>query len=186
MPKIRPLNPLQAKQSLANRLAPTIDRIRQLSTNLGIRPYRVFLTWTRWTGEVRGEGEELLAKQVEILPTPKVDSLDRVSFSLFAAGTLPVGSIQVSEISAAAFTEDVLTGRAVPVLGEDEVPPPYEFFYEVVEDGRGDPDPVRNRFRLLTKPFRRAGKVDWTIMLEKEDADRDRDDRSAFALPGRR
>lgn len=210
MPKVRPLTPLQARATIAHRLAPTIDRIRQIATNLGTRPHRVFLTWTRWTGEARGEGAEELVGQLEVLPTPRVDSLDKLSFSLYAAGSLPVGSIQVSEISAAAFTEDLLSGRRIPaearccreedaasasgaivpttaqLAGGEEVPFPYDFFYEVVEDGRGDVPPARNRFRLLSKPFRRAGKVDWTIMLEREDPDRERDNRSPFAGPGRR
>jgi hypothetical protein len=185
MPRIRSLTALQAKATLAHRLARVGDAVRQLNTTLGIRPYRCFLTHTRWTGTERGEGEELLVRQVEILPTPRVDSLDKVAFSLFAAGTLPVGSIQVSEISAGSFTEDELTGQMVPVPNEDEVPGPYVFFYEVVEDGRGDPNPVRNRFRLLTKPFRRAGKLDFTVMLEREDYDRDRANRSPFSPAGR-
>lgn len=209
MPKVRPLTPLEARRSIANRLAPTVDRIRQLNTKLGERPHRVFLTWTRWTGEARGEGAEELVGQLEVLPTPRVDSLDSVSFSMFSGGTLPVGSIRVSEISVATFTEDLLCGRRIPdearccrdvpdergavvphtapIDGRsEEVPFPFDFFYEVVEDGRGDPHPVRNRFRLLSKPFRRAGKVDWMIMLEREDPDRERDNRSPFAGPGRR
>lgn len=191
MPKVRSLSPAQAKRSLANKLAPLADRLRQLNTNFGIRPYRVFLTWTRFGGEERGEGHEKMFARAEILPTPKVSSLDAVSFSIFHAGTLPVGSIRVEEVSAAAFTEDMLRGLKVPdgsYLDPDEqkIPEPYDFFYEVVEDGRGDGEPARDRYRLLSKPFRRAGKVDWTLMLERVSPDRTRDDQSVFGILGSR
>lgn len=185
MPKVRPLCRDEAIKSLANRLAPRIDRIRQIATNLGTRPYRVFLTWTTWTGTERGEGYEQVVRRTEILPTPLVASLDRLALTQFAAGTLPMGSVQVTEVSAT-LTEDLLTGRWVPEPHEDEVPPPKDFFYEVVEDGRGDPEPVRWRFRLMSKPFRDAENVQWKLLLEKEDPDRSRDDRSPFAFPGRR
>lgn len=188
MPKIRPLSPEKAANTLAHRLARKADRLRQLAVNVGVRPYRVFLTWTYWdAGTERGEGDEKLYRRIEILPTPRVTSLDSVSFSIFHAGTLPVGSVKVDRISASAFTEDMLLGKAFPddplpfgeKLGEKHIPEPYEFFYEIVEDGRGDNPAKRNRFRPLNRPFRRAGKLDFTIMLERSGQDRTRDDKSA-------
>lgn len=183
--KIRPLSPDEAKRTLANKLGGLADRLRQKNTKFGIRPYRVFLTWTRFGGEERGEGHEKLIARAEILPTPKVSSLDSVTFSIFHAGTLPAGSIRIEEVSAVAFTEDMLRGLKVPTgayldPSEQQIPEPYDFFYEVVEDGRGDGEPARDRYRLLSKPFRRASKVDWTILLERVSPDRTREDKSAF------
>lgn len=191
MGKIGPLTPEQAKKTLANKLGPLADRLRQKNTKFGIRPHRVFLTWTKFGGDERGEGHEKLLARLELLPTPRVDSLDSVTFSFFHAGTLPVGSIRVSEISVAAYTEDTLRGLKVPSgayldPAMTQIPEPYDFFYEVVEDGRGDDEPARERYRLLNRPFRRAGKVDWTLMLERTSPDRTRGDESEFGAGGDR
>lgn len=175
MPKVRPLTALQARRTLAHRLGPRVDRVRQIATNLGVRPYRVFLTWERWTGRERGEGKELLVRRTEILPTPKVEDLASVTFTPFAIGMIPVGSLRVSRISVAAFTQDLLTGKMVPKEHEEHIPEPYEFFYEVVEDGRGDDPAARQKYRLLSAPYRKAGGVHWQIVLEKVSPDMGRD-----------
>lgn len=188
MARIRPLTPRQAVGSLVNRLGRVADRSRQIATTLGARPYRVFLTWTKWTGAERGEGEENMIYRVEILPTPKVISLDAIAISPYHGGTLPMGSFRVEEISICNFTEDILLGKALPNIdlpfGEDarekHIPQPFEFFYEVVEDGRGDCPAKRVRCRPMNMPFRRADQADWTIMLERTSEDRTRDDKSAI------
>lgn len=180
MPKVRALTPAQAKNTLVNRFNPKADRLRQLSTKFGLRPYRMFLVHTKWDGAERGEGFEHLTSRAELLPTPQIINMDNVSFSFFHAGTLPVGSIRVDQISGT-FTEDTLRGK----LGhQDEVDPTTDFFYEVVEDGRGDPNPLPSRYRLLSMPFRRAGKLDWTILLERVSQERDREGRLPHSPPG--
>jgi hypothetical protein len=186
--RIRPLSPEQAKRTLANKLGPLGDRIRQLATNFGVRPYRCYLTWTKWTGLERGEGTENLYRRIEILPTPRVTSLDSLSFSLAHAGVIPAGSFRLDRISVATFTEDILLGRAFPdnplPFGESpqekHIPEPFEFFYEIQEDGRGDNPAKRSRFRPMNRPMRRAGKLDWTLMLERVSIDRTRLDQSAI------
>jgi hypothetical protein len=200
MPKIGPLPPGAAARTLTQRLSPLADRLRQIGTNFGIRPYRVFLTWTKFGGSARGEGDEMIVQRAEILPTPKVSSLDSVSFSMFHAGTVPVGSIKLTEISNVAWTEDLLRGLdpvAIPPLAamvpanqppplDVGIPQPYDFFYEVVEDDRsGSEENVRFRFRLLNKPFRLPGQVMWSVMLQKVSEDRRRNDTSQFGTPGR-
>lgn len=175
MPKVKALTPAEARHTLAHRLGPRVDRIRQIATKLGIRPYRIFLTWEKWTGKERGEGDMKLVERMEILPTPKVEDLASVSFSLFAIGTFPVGTLRVSRISVASFTYDMLTGHWVPKNHEDKIPEPYSFFYEVVEDGRGDDPAVRARYRLLGTPWRHAGGVHWKLLLERISPDLGRD-----------
>lgn len=206
MPRVRALTPAEAKKTFANRFGPTADRLRQFATKFGVRPYRCFLTWTKWVGGTaddaeRGEGVEVIVARAEILPTPRVVSLDNLALSPFHAGVLPVGSVRVDRISLATFTEDSLLGKAVPSNaflqdgqtpvdasalpfgekpGEKHIPEPFEFFWEIVEDGRGDDPAKRARFRPLNRPFRRAGKVDYSIMLERTSEDRTRDDKSAI------
>lgn len=156
-----------------------MDRVRQIATNLGIRPYRVFLTWTKWGGEEIGEGDETLVQRIELLPTPRVRSLDNITLAPFHAGILPEGSLRVDQISTT-YTLDQLMGRMQPVAHEDHIPEPYDFFYEVVEDGRGDPSPVRMRFRLFGTPHRLPDSVQWQLVLQRTSEDRTRDDKSAF------
>jgi hypothetical protein len=188
----RPLSPTQARASLAQRLGRVADRARQVATRLGGRPYRCWLTWTKWTGDERGQGNEINLARAEILPTPLVKSLDSVSFSIFHAGVVPAGSFKVEEISVASFSEDNLRGLAIPrvpwlevccpgpvpsvadlaTTAEATVQQPFDFFWEVVEDGRTNPVPERKRFRLLSNPTLRAEDAMWTVLLERESPDR--------------
>lgn len=175
MPRPKDLKPFEARRTLAHRLSPRVDRIRQIATKLGIRPYECYLVWQKWNGSERGEGTPTEARRIQILPNPKVEDIAAVSLGLFGIGMIPVGSIRVTRISASRFTQDMLTGKWVPTQHENTIPEPYSFFYEIVEDGRGDDPPVRAKYRLLSTPFRRAGQVDWTILLEKISEDLGRD-----------
>lgn len=196
MPKPRPLTPGEARASLVHRMSRVADNARQLATKFGLRNLRVFLIWSRWTGQERGAGDVVFLCECEILPTPRVSSLDAVSFSTFGAGVIPVGSIQVDRITAR-MTFDQLRGcidvdgnmskigprgEGIPPGHLDHIPDPYDFFWEVREDGRGDCPAQRWRYRLMGTPFRRPGKVDWTCRLEREDQDRMRNGQNAITL----
>lgn len=178
MPPIRP-NPHPGRSLLA-KLAGSpgkpgvVDRVRQIATNLGARPHRAFLIWTRWTGAEVGEGREEEIARTEILPTPVVTDLSSVTWRPFSAGKLPVGSISVSEISAGQWSIDQLRGWMKPDgtrLDEKRE----SFFYEVTEDGRTEGRaPGRMRYRLLSEPFLRADNVEWRLLLERASEDMDR------------
>lgn len=170
MPTPKPLTDAQAKRSLANRLAPKADRIRQIATKLGIRPYRVFLVWVVYSASERGEGREKEIRRKEILPTPLVESLDAVARNPYAVGIVPEGSIRVSRVSVQSFTSDELAGRAP---GEVLIPDPYGFFYEVVEDGRHGMEQHRQKYRLSAQPMLQPDRVQWMIVLERISEDRD-------------
>src|ERR1019366_3399918 len=195
MPRPRPLTPRQARGTTAHRLAPRVDRLRQFATRFGLRSYRVALLWTRWSGDERGQGKELSSARLEILPTPRVKSLDSVAYRAFSGGLLPVGSVRVTEISAL-FTSDQLRGIAIPSpefawendpplptsalclparLDPKGLPDPLDFYWEVWEDGRGDDPAERQKYRLLATPYRHAGAVQWEGMLERVHADAVRD-----------
>ena len=182
MPKPSALSATQAKRTLAHRLVGRVDRVRQIATRLGVRPYRVALVWTTFTGEERGEGREVEVKRIELLPTPKVESLDNILFNPMSIGVMPVGLIRLSLVSGS-YTSDQLSGNWVPT--PHETPPgQYSFYYEIQEDGRGDPDPVPMRYRLAARPMRRAGQVAWNIMLERTGSDHDNDMAPASIIPG--
>ena len=204
----RPLR--DPRRSLAQRLGGVADRARQIATRLGARPYRCWLVWTQWgigpNGE-RGDGYERDLARVEILPTPLVKTMDSVSLSLFHAGTVPVGSVSVGEISVKYFTEDNLRGLAIPRLPWTQTPScdacdlpevadlwdtssasvkqPYSFHWEIHEDGRHG-DQERKLFRLLNQPMLSADNAEYRLMLERVSPDRlrgGRDGKSPFA-PG--
>lgn len=196
--KLRQLSALQAKRTLANRFVPTVDRLRQMLTNFGLRPYNVFLTWTKWGGQERGEGNERIFRRIPLLPNPEVQDLTSISLQPYAAGILPVGSVRLTKISAR-YAQDLLMGLVLPcdpqanfdsqvvggppinlteiAIATESVPDPYEFFYEIVEDGRSNDgrEPPRARFRPMAAPFRKAGEVEWNILLERVSEDMARD-----------
>jgi len=173
MKPIVPLTREQARNTLAHKFTSRVDRLRQLGVKLGVRPNRVFLVWAKYTGSEYGEGNREEVARVEILPSPVVDSLDNIALHPMSAGMVPMGSVRLTKVSGQ-LTYDQLRGLMVPGRHEDHIPSPYEFFYEIYEDGRGDSEPVRSKFRLLGLPGRRAGKVDWTLTLERVSGDNDR------------
>jgi len=180
MPRPKPITPEQARRSPVARLARVADKVRQVATRLGARPYRCFLVWTRFSGEVRGEGDEIDIKRVELLPTPKVESLDAISLNAVSAGIVPVGAIKLTKVSADRYTFDMLNGRYIPQQHEDELPEPYDFYYELHEDGRLDPDPTRQRYRLLTPPTLKGAGTEWVFSLERASEERNRQGQSRF------
>lgn len=171
------LSPIQARQSFAQRFVPLVDRLRCINTRFGLRSKRLFMVWTIFSGENRGEGYERELKRVEILPVPKLSETTSISRNPYSAGVFPVGSIRVDEISSS-FTKDVLKGLRIPpdlhTTFPDLPKPNIDFFYETTEDGRGDNPDVRERFRLLAGPYRREDRFDFVIVLERSSEDRNR------------
>ena len=122
-----PLPDYQVADTLVDScLVPSIDAARQLLTEFGLRPYRVFLVWVGWTtdenadglvsGEeldldpgVEGTGRAVLLKEVELLPTPLVENLGSVNGTVRSTGTTESGVVTVSQISVG-YTEDQLNG----------------------------------------------------------------------------
>lgn len=195
MGKPQPLPPDRARRTIAHRLAPLIDRVRQIPTRLGIRSNRVFLVWTKYGGDERGDGNEVEVGRLEILPTPRVADLTSLALNPFTGGILPAGSVRVDRISAR-FNMDVLQGKVVPAAAVRGAPikEPFDFFYEIVSDGRSD-QPLqdsseaerlsggpsrapRARFRLASFPERDEDSVQFSIILERISEDRTRDGES--------
>lgn len=178
MPRVKPLQQNEASRSLAQRLAPRADRLRQLATKLGVRPYRVFLVWTKFGGEERGEGDEVETRREEILPTPRLQDLTGIQFNPYSGGVLPTGSVRIDRISCARYSEDTLRGRVqpgAPRVGES-IEEPNDFFWEVVFDGRNDPMTgtlrPRSKYRLVGNPWLDAGAVNYVVILERVSEDR--------------
>lgn len=141
---------------------------------LGFRPYQVFLVWTKWTGDERGDGYERVICRTPLLPIPEVLDLTAVAKQTGGAGRYRAGSVRLNGISMS-YTQELLEGKVVPEKREDEVPEPYEFFYEIVEDGRHGPQPLRGRFVLTSTPFLDVANQQWTLTLDKQSGDMGRD-----------
>ncbi len=198
MSRLRLLRADQARRTLVHRLTPLLDKVRQKYTDYGMRPYQCFLVWTRWSGTERGEGREEVICRVPLLPSPKVDDLTAVALQPHAAGLIPIGSVRLREISQR-YSQDLLSGVVMPrdpkpdiesrlrggppidltraAIEYESVPEPYEFFYELVEDGRSNEGrpPRRGRFRPMSEPFRNAEELGFNVLLERVSGDMDRD-----------
>lgn len=189
----------EARCSLAQRFAGRADRLRQLATRLGARSRRVFLVWTESTGEETSTGEELVRFRRELLPTPRVADATSLIRRPLSIGIVPDGSIRVDQISVAWYTEDHLRGLRVPEeygqqaqskfhpgtpKAEDRSAPvlraPLSFFYEIVEDGRGDEPAARTRYQLGAAPWRNETGVHWAVMLVPQSSPTDRNGKATL------
>jgi hypothetical protein len=161
-----------AARSVLARISPAIDRARQVATEIGARPYLLFLVWGTWGGEQRGEGDFKEVARLQLLPTPRIEdpSFARTPFS---AGVLPVGTLRVSQISAS-YTQPVLQGERLPNGQDFDLQHRRnDFFYELVLDDRGPAEnPERSRMRLLAGPTLMPTRVSWELQLERTSEDR--------------
>jgi hypothetical protein len=161
------LTATEAKQSFAQRLSKIADRARNIPTRMGLRPYRVFMVWETFASGERGAGRARELARVELLPVPEVVSLDNVALRASEAGVVRLGMLQLKGVSTCSYTRDQLEGHTLPVEAQDTLPANVVFRYEIVEDGRGDAKPTRDRFRLAVTPHRDTNSIDWRITLER-------------------
>lgn len=53
---LKPLRDHEVGQTCAEQMIECVDSARQLLTDFGLRPYRVFLVWVRWTADEDADG----------------------------------------------------------------------------------------------------------------------------------
>lgn len=169
------LNGIGLSNTLARKLIGTVDRLRDISTQLGFRPYEVRVIRTQWTGGERGLGQEVVTYEEPILPTPLISSLDGVRRVVNVVGLDELGTVQLSQVSGR-YAEGFLTGtdEVGNTLDGDT-----EFYFEVVFPTPGsvaDGAP-RRRFFPSTAPSYDAGKFEWTVTLQRSHVDRRTDGR---------
>lgn len=181
-PEVGP-NP-SPETSLVESFGGVVDDLRQLYTDFGMRPYRVFSVVGKWSGGRRGYGEWVLQSEVELLPTPKVmveqgpGQFGRLAEVSNPAGLTERGSIKLFEISPRYTEDDVRQLFHI----QPETKPVFEGFIELSIDRR-DGQTKRRRFAVDHAPQRRAGSFDWTVTLRSSDQNRDRG--GAFPNVGR-
>lgn len=154
--------------SLANSLGALADDLRQMYTDFGLRPYRLFSIVTEWSGGEYGRGEERLVSEVEMLPTPRV-SLAGLRGSLSDGGLRERGTLRVDQISPR-YTEDDIYS----LFHCHPLPPKYTGWIEMREDARDGDAPPRRRFVVIGTPARMADKFEWQVDLTQQDPSRNR------------
>lgn len=161
------LHPMRGSQSLVEGFGGLVDELRQLNTDFGLRPYRMFSVVVKWSGGVRGQGDPQVVSEKEFLPTPNI-GLEGVRVVMTGVGKNERGEITVTEISPR-YTEDDIYAlfHLQPVPGEADA------FIEIRMDGR-DGSAIRRRFTALV-PTMRAGKFDWLVKLRRQAVNEHRD-----------
>lgn len=167
--KFTDLTAKQITATLAQRLIPVADRVRDLFTRFGMRPYKIRIVRVRWSDGSRGVGTPIVENTLDLLPTPLVQDLTTLTEIVQPVGLDEVGSILVSEISGR-FTDNDLR-----FLSADGSPPDpdVEVYYEI-EFPKLDGTSDKRRFFLRSAPHYAAGRFMWQLRLEKAHEDRAR------------
>jgi hypothetical protein len=161
---------LQLNKTLARRFIPLADKLRDLMTKFGLRPYKVRIMRVKWSSGQRGVGVPSIVQEIHILPTPLISDLTSLQEIVHPVGLDEMGSIQLSEVSGT-FTEDDLMGRG---SDGESIPSDDEVFFEIEfprPDGKAS---TRRRFYMTSPPHYHAGRLQWIIRLERAHEDRDR------------
>jgi hypothetical protein len=154
-------------RSLVECFGGMVDDLRQLNTDFGLRPYRMFSIVVRWTGGEVGVGEPKVVSEVEFLPTPNI-GMEGVRQKMGETGKGERGEIRVTEISPR-YTEDDINA----LFHLQPIPDGGDAFIEIRMDER-DGSTIRRRFTPLV-PTRRPGKFDWAVTLKRQNQNEHRD-----------
>ena len=153
--------------SIVEELGGTVDELRQLYTDFGMRPYRVFSVVVKWSGSEIGRGLPTVVSEKEILPTPEVD-LRSVRTEMRNAGKVDTGSAMLREVSPR-FTEDDIE----LLFHVQPLPDGCQGFIEVQHDRRDGPA-VRRRFAVRGAAQRNAEGFEWVVPLVSQEPQRER------------
>lgn len=188
MPDPKALTPFQARSTLVHRFGRRVDRLRQIPVKFGLRPYRTFLVWFRWSGLSVGEGDLDEIARVEILPTPEL--IQANTYLFMDVGRASEGTMKLLKVSPR-LAERLLLGDLYMVLGgnsgsgsggAEDCPAsndvgftvdaqghPLEFYYMAHEDGRSQGEILERWYRLQGQPYRVAGRLSWNVELMRID-----------------
>jgi hypothetical protein len=143
------------------KLVNVVDKARDLAVRIGTRPYAVRIVRTRWSGGYRGGGVEVLESAVDILPVPRVASIDALTRKPDRIGIMDAGTIQISGISGA-YTEDDLALTTAGGGSEDDAVSTWWEVEFIRPDGGAS---KRRRFSVAAAPSYDASALGWTVQL---------------------
>lgn len=170
---LRPLDeslqdaPCSPGMSLVEELGSVADDLRQLATDLGARPYRVFSIVVGWTGGAVGRGDQSILEETELLPTPSID-LSTIRYIVTSGGKTDDGRVKMYEVSPR-YTHD-----EIKTLFSRQLGPAEQQFIEVRLDERFGADPVRHRLTLSGVPYYDATGFQWVLSLLVQQEERKR------------
>ena len=144
--------------SLVDELGEVADDLRQLMTDFGARPYRMFSVIVSWDGGEVGRGTQRILRETELLPTPYID-MSVLRYNVVSGGRSDSGSTKVLEISPR-YTEFELEEMFPRELALHE-----QAFLEVRMDGRDGAKPLRHRFAVVGLPARDATGFQFTMAV---------------------
>jgi hypothetical protein len=158
-PDLGPLSDPQA--SLVDSLGSVVDDLRQIATELGARPYRVFSVRIGWSGGERGRGSSRILCEEELLPTPFVKEWF-VRRELENVGSVERGVVELREISPR-YTEAQIMSLCPYPCGPDAQG--NETFIELRIDSRDGTQAKPRRFVIANAPFLDAERFEWRVKL---------------------
>lgn len=147
--------------SLVDSLGSVVDDIRQIATDLGARPYRVFSVRVGWSGGEPGRGVRGPVCEEEFLPTPLVKEW-WVRRELEPVGSVERGIVELREISPR-YTEAQIMSLCPYPCGPDAHG--NETFIEMRIDARDGTQVKHRRFVIANAPFLDAEKFEWRVKL---------------------
>jgi len=145
-------------------LASLVDDARQLESDLGLRPYRIFSVYEWWPSGQRGRGDSC-CKETEWLPTPMLD-FRSLRKRYGAAGSVDSGDVVLRKVSAT-MTEAQITNLCSCNQTQDPTA-------SVIIEARQDNSCVRRTFLVNGPPYLDAGRFEWIIPLKRAAAIRTR------------
>lgn len=156
--------PALLARSLVRKLQGPVDKIRDLNTRFGRRPYIVRFIYTGWSGGARGDGQEYLVREEVILPVPLVVDLASLQELVSPVGVENAGSLILTEVSGC-YTEEQLRGLS----NTDGSPTPADqnFYYEIEFIRPDGVDGVRRRFQVAGTPEEVPDKFQWRVRLDR-------------------
>lgn len=153
--------------SLVESLGDIVDEARQLNTDFGLRPYRVFSIVVEWSGGEVGKGAPTVIRETEFLPTPLVQmgssrGIGGVDTRMTEGGLSERGMVVMTEVSPRLTEDDIQA-----LFHLQPVPQNLDAFIEIRMDAR-DGATTRRRFAVQGVPDRRADKFDWRVKLRRQ------------------
>jgi len=136
-----------------------VDEARQVLTDEGLRPLRVWTVLRTWSGVEPGDGSSS-DQETELTPRPKVHPPGSPALKRFAseAGLDMRGQVLVEQLSPNLSLEDLVG----PTLTDAQ-----QWFFRVAHD-TGEAFGRTGLFRLAGQPFKRP--LDWVLRLQPSEA----------------
>lgn len=149
------------QMSLVSALGSVVDDIRQIATDLGARPYRVFSVTQSWSGGERGRGVLTVTCEEEFLPTPLVKDWF-VRRELENVGSVERGIVELREVSPRYTEAQIMSLCPYPPCSNASGT---ETFIEMRIDSRDGTEVKHRRFVVANAPFLDAEKFEWRVKL---------------------